>query len=266
MSAPYIANPEERILHRKVTDITLKIARPLVRYNERKPWPKSLSGGSCFILRFDDRLIGVTANHVIDVFQEDEKEDGDNKCILRTVPFDLMKKLLARSAELDLATFAITEDELAASEALALDCRSANWPPLTPLENDPISFAGFPEEGATPSFPYHVTFPAFMSLSRIQGITQRDIIATYEPNRDSRVVANERFPEVGANLSGCSGGPVILHYERNKAHHFCPVGMIMAGSKGEGAGLMSEFDTLHFRRIHFIQPDGSISDPDRHQF
>ncbi len=49
-------------------------------------------------------------------------------CLLRTVPLNLMEALIDRDAQLDLATFRVTEAELSASEALAIDCRE-EWPP-----------------------------------------------------------------------------------------------------------------------------------------
>lgn len=262
MSAPYIAISEKRVLHQRVSDLTLKIARPLVRYNDREPWPKSLSGGTCFILRFDRGLIGVTADHVISAFEEDKLKDVGMRCLLRTVPFDLLGAILARDAVLDIATFAVTEEDLAGSEAVVLDCRSTSWPAPVPRRGDPISFGGFPANIAKQSLHFNVTFEAFVSLTMIQDVTRRDIIVTYDPARDSRIVANPELPELGADLSGCSGGPVLVHYERNGLHRWFPVGMMVAGPREQGTGISAEFDMLRFRRIHFIQPDGSIEHPD----
>lgn len=207
MSAPYIATSEERVLHQRVSDLTLRVARPLVRYNDREPWPKSLPGGTCFILRFDKGLIGVTADHVIAAFEDDKRKCVGTRCLLRMVPFDLLGAVLARDADLDIATFAVTDDDLAGSEAVALDCRSMSWPPPVPNQGDPVSFGGFPGEIARQSLHFNVEFGAFVSLTMIQDVTQRDIIVTYEPARDSRIVAEPKLPELGANLSGCSGGP-----------------------------------------------------------
>jgi len=266
MSVSYNATIDERDLHQAVSDLTLKISRPLVRYNANKSWPKLLSGGSCFVLRFDCGLIGVTANHVVDVFEADSKDNVSNICLLRTVPFDLLNKIIDRNAALDIATFLVTEKELAESDAQALDCRGGNWPPPEPLKGAAISFGGFPTECAVPSQPTNARFSGFVSLTYVEDITQRDIIAIYDTSRDSRVIIDERLPDVGANFSGCSGGPVLVHYERNMTHHYCPVGMIIAGAKGEGTGLMADLDVFRFRRIHFIQSDGSILMPPNNIF
>jgi hypothetical protein len=51
---------------------------------------------------------------------------------------------------------------------------------------------------------------------------------------------------------------VLVHYERNGLHRWFPVAMMVAGPREQGTGISAEFDILRFRRIHFIQPDGSI--------
>jgi hypothetical protein len=96
-----------------VATFTMKVARPLIWHDLRESWPKLLLGGSCFILRFNVGLIGVTADHVIATFKtEKEKRGAAISCLLRTVPFDLTGAIVDRDAELDIATFRVTEDQL----------------------------------------------------------------------------------------------------------------------------------------------------------
>lgn len=258
MSVPYVATDSERVLHQRVGKLMSEVALPLVRYNDQEPWPKSLSGGTCFVLRFNHGLIGVTAEHVISAFEVDKQK---YRCLLKTGPFDLLGAVLHRDEDLDIATFSVTEDQLAGSQGVALDCRSAGWPPPVPNQGDPVSFCGFPGEIAKQTLHFNVRFSAFLTLCSIQDVTKRDIIVTYEPARDSRVLAETGLPELGPNLSGCSGGPVLVHYERNGLHRWYPVGMMVAGPKEQGTGISAEFDILRLRRIHFIQPDGSIVRP-----
>src|SRR5262245_29238022 len=92
----------------EVATLTMKVARPLIWHDLRESWPKRLLGGSCFILRFDVGLIGVTAEHVISAFEaEKEKRGAGMGCLLRTIPFDLKGAIVDRDAELDIATFSI---------------------------------------------------------------------------------------------------------------------------------------------------------------
>ena len=166
-------------MHEEVTALTMKVARPLVWHDVQQTWPKRLSGGSCFILRFDAGLIGVTAEHVIKAFEGAKIQAASTICLLRTVRFDLTGTIIDRDADLDIATFSVTENQLIESEAIAVDCRSA-WPPPVPDNGRELSLAGFPEELKKESSYRCVEFRAYVSLSRVEDITDRDIITTFE--------------------------------------------------------------------------------------
>jgi hypothetical protein len=244
----------------EITAFTVKVARPLIWHDVRESWPKRLLGGSCFILRFHVGLIGVTAEHVITAFEAEKKKRGAAiGCLLRTVPFDLTGAIVDRDDELDIATFSVTEDQLIKSEATEIDCRP-EWPPPTPDKGRELSLAGFPDElKKVSSCP--IEFRAYASLPRVEDITYRDIITTYEPQRDIRIRAAPELPDLGANLSGCSGGPVLMHAERNGLHRWVPVGLILRGPRTSSDATLRECDIFRFRRIHFVNADGSI----RHQ-
>jgi hypothetical protein len=243
----------------EVATFTMKVARPLIWYDLRESWPKRLLGGSCFILRFDLGLIGVTAEHVITAFEaEREKRGAAIGCLLRTIPFELTDAIVDRDAELDIATFSVTEDQLIKSEATEIDCRP-EWPPPTPDKGRELSLAGFPDELKNESS-HPIEFRPYANLSRVEDVTYRDIIATYEPQRDIRIRATPELPDLGANLSGCSGGPVLMHAERNGFHRWFPVGLILRGPRAASASLRG-CDIFRFRRVHFVNADGSI----RHQ-
>jgi hypothetical protein len=243
------------VFQEAVADLTMKVARPLIWHNVREPWPKRLFGGSCFILRFDAGLIGVTAEHVIRAFEEAKKSSAQIVCLLRTVPFDILGAIVGRNAELDIATFRLTEDELTRSEAIAIDCR-AEWPPPEPDKGTALSLAGFPEELKKASSYSSVQFAAYVNMPFAEDVTDRDIIATYDPQRDMRVRAAPELPDLGANLSGCSGGPVLMHVQRNGCHRWFPAGLILRGPRADATP--REYDTFQFRRIHFVNADGSI--------
>jgi hypothetical protein len=241
----------------EVATLTMKVARPLVWHDVQESWPKRLSGGTCFILRFDAGLIGITAEHVVMAFEAEKKKRGAKiDCLLRTVPFDLVGAIVDRDAELDIATFRVTEDQLIKSEALAIDCRHG-WPPPMPDEGRELSFAGFPEDLKTASS-YPIEFRAYAALVRAESVSERGIITTYEPQRDIRFRAAPELPDLGANLSGCSGGPVLMHIERNGLHRWFPVGLILRGPRASSDDTLREFDIFRFRRIHFVNADGTI--------
>jgi hypothetical protein len=80
---------DDNPLLNEVAALTMKVATPLIWHDVRKSCPKRLLGGTCFLLRFDGRLIGITAEHVVTAFEaEKEKRGAAIGCLLRTVPFD----------------------------------------------------------------------------------------------------------------------------------------------------------------------------------
>jgi len=250
-------SPKELMLNERVSALAMHSARPLIWHDVQEPWPKRLLGGTCFILRFDRGLVGITAAHVVTAYENAAQRCARLVCLLRTVPFDIKAAMIDRDETLDIATFSVTEDQLIESEAMAIDCRS-QWPPPTPDRGAALSVSGFPEVFVKPSSYYRTDFRAYVSLTRVEDVTDRDIISTYELERDFRVKAAPEYPDLGANLSGCSGGPVLMHVERNGLHRWFPVGIVMRGPRASEDGLPREYDLYQFRRTHFVATDGSI--------
>jgi hypothetical protein len=237
--------------------LTMQVARPLLWHDLKVPWPKRLTGGSCFVLRFTAGLIGITADHVIKAYEQAERQMRQPICLLRTVRLNLMEALIDRDGRLDLATFRVTEAQLSASEALAIDCRK-EWPPPIPDRGREISFGGYPEELNKVYAADRVEFRFAVHLAHIQDITDRTIVATFDPVRDSRVRAAPEMLDLGANWSGCSGGPVLMHVERAGQHRFFAIGAIVEGPDKSAEGALEGFERFLFRRVHCVNPDGTL--------
>jgi hypothetical protein len=237
--------------------LTMQVARPLLWHDVKVPWPKRLTGGTCFVLRFEGGLIGVTADHVVQAYVLVQGRMREPICVLRTVRLNLMEALIDRDAQLDLATFRVTEAQLSESEALAIDCRD-EWPPRIPDMGLEISFGGYPEELKQACAPDRVEFRFAVHLAHIQDITDRNIVATYDPARDIRARGAPEMPNLRANWSGCSGGPVLMHVERAGRHRFFLIGAIVEGPGNSAEGALGDFDRFLFRRIHCVNPDGTL--------
>jgi hypothetical protein len=95
-------NSEELAMHERVAALTLKSARPLIWHDVREPWTKRLLGGTCFILRFDAGLIGITAAHVVGAFEDAVRRNSNVVSLLRTVHFGLKKAIIDRDESLDI--------------------------------------------------------------------------------------------------------------------------------------------------------------------
>ena len=87
----------------EASNFTLRVCTPLYWHDRRVPFPKDMRGGSSFIVRFGDRLIGITAAHVVQVYRNDREQNPALVCQLRLMPFALHDALIecdhARSAK-----------------------------------------------------------------------------------------------------------------------------------------------------------------------
>jgi len=219
-------------------------------------------GGTCFFLRFERGIIGVTANHVVNAYESAAAANPNTVCQLRNSPaFDLVGAIIARDAARDIATFAVSEAVLSHIEAIPLDCR-ASWPPPEPQHLWLLSVCGFPETMRTSRADRSAEFGAWGALAAVECVTRDEILITYDPAIVKPTEWAPRLPPLGFNLSGCSGGPVLLHGHWNGLHRWFAVGLIAGGPKEEKKqGLASECDMIRLRRIDTIQPAGTISRP-----
>jgi len=234
----------------------LRYARPICWHDNAKAFPKEIIGASCFILRFADRLVGVTAAHVVREFQKAKAATPSLVCQLHRMPFDLEAALIDIDDTLDIATFGISERELKTTLTDAFDV-SARWPLEGVVERDAsIQLIGYPENiRVINSFERSAVFNAWGAFDFIDDFNEREIILTYDPEK---VLPSPTKPPLGYNMSGCSGGPAIVHEIRPSGLHLWhPVGIIVGGPKF-GEGDAAAFDIIRVRRIDCIQPDGRI--------
>ena len=250
-----------RTENREIAALTLGAARPLIWHDRTESSPKRLRGATCFFLRFETQVVGVTADHVVKAYLSAVAENPATVCQLRTSqPFDLAAAIIARNEAQDVATFAVSEETLQETEAVALDCRG-NWPPPKPHKCSAVSACGFPESTREVFRDSSAAFNAWGALAKVEDVTDREIVVVFDESAEA-TSGGPPVPPIGFNLSGCSGGPVLLHGIRNGLHRWFPVGLISAGPVGEAKeGESAMFDVIRFRRIHWIQLDGTLTDP-----
>jgi hypothetical protein len=92
-------------------DFELHIARLHADFLARPPTPLSegWQGASCFFLRFDERTVAITADHVVEAHHTASAQTPTIVCEVRLAEFDLDAALIDRDLRLDLATFAVSE-------------------------------------------------------------------------------------------------------------------------------------------------------------
>jgi hypothetical protein len=157
-------------------------------------------GGTCFFLRFERGIIGVTANHVVNAYESAAAANPNTVCQLRNSPaFDLVGAIIARDAARDIATFAVSEAVLSHIEAIPLDCR-ASWPPPEPQHLWLLSVCGFPETMRTSRADRSAEFGAWGALAAVECVTRDEILITYDPAIVKPTEWAPRLPPLGFNL------------------------------------------------------------------
>jgi hypothetical protein len=250
---------EIQSVHNEIAALTLRVAWPLIWHDRTKGWPKRLDGATCFFLRFEEGTIGVTADHVVSAFESALAANPNTVCQLRDSPaFDLLAAIIARDAQQDIATFAVSDEILSQIDAIPLDCQG-NWPPPEPQNLWLLSACGFPESMRTTWADRSAEFGAWGALAAVECVTRDEILITYDPTIVQPAAWAPVLPPVGFNMSGCSGGPVLVHDTRNGPHRWFAVGLIQGGPRADQKqGAAVEFDMIRLRRIDTIQPDGTI--------
>jgi hypothetical protein len=245
------------MVEEQLAEFMLKVARPMLWHDPALFFPKTLNGGTCFFLKFEQAIIGLTANHVIQAFERAIAANPNIICQLGvSARFDLLQAVIDRDEERDIASFRVTPGLLSQIEAIALDCRE-NWPPPEPSISHAVSICGFPEISRLSRPNKSAELLAWGTLAAIESISEREIVVTFDPERD-RPTTLAPMPSLGFNLSGCSGGPMILHGLRNGLQRWFAVGLVIRGPSGVGTGDSAKFDIIRCTRIHVVNPDGSI--------
>lgn len=271
MPEPVQFTKRQRNVSDTIATFMLYVARPFYWHNGASAQNRNLRGASAFILQFDDRFIGVTANHVLQEYLDAKASNPGLICQLANGRINPEQCIIAQSAELDIATFSLSPVQVPTFNGNVINCTGL-WPPPDVEVGEAMSIVGYPEKLRRENAQGHTEFSAWGALGGADAVTDREIVSTYDPTREiAPQWAPEGLPPLGFNLSGCSGGPVILHKNVNGLQRFFPVGLIMRGPTGTAPGCIPDdraalgdlgsFDRIHIRRLHYLQEDGSIAQP-----
>lgn len=259
--------PETRVLDPKSNDLRarlkmlgLSVCKSLFWHESTRPFPKPVTGASCFIVRIEGRYIGITAGHVVELFREARRTNPAINCQLMHASLDLELAIVGLSAKRDVATFEVPpkliDDGLRPGIINCLD-----WPPPVPVRGAPAMFIGYPEGMRTINGPTDATFMAWSVLEFIEDVTRREVVMVYDPSRSKSSLEDKGLPPPSLNLSGCSGGPALTVEVRN-GELLVPAGVIIRGP-GEGSkGELGEIAVVRAARLDCIRSDGTISDDD----
>lgn len=245
---------------------------PICWHDPRIPPPKYRKAASCFALKFPERLIGVTAAHVVQAYRMAGLHIPALTCQLRNLcDFDLEGALIDCDRDIDLATFALTEAQLSEIHSPAFNCQKV-WPPPEPQVGWAAAFAGFAEYLFRPDENFRVNTDCVAGgASLIGGVGKSDIRMTYEPSTTKSVEGIPMIPR-GVSLSGCSGAPLVVAVQefidgKPRPLAFTVIGAIIdSTNQQKSRGESAEYVSIVARRLDCIQPDGKLIRPNSGQW
>jgi hypothetical protein len=245
---------------------------PICWHDPTIPSPKYVKAASCFALKFRERLVGVTAAHVVQAYLEARQKIPTLTCQLRNLcDFDLVGALIDHDAEIDLATFDLTEQQLATIRSPAFNCQNY-WPPPEPKVGHLAGFAGFAEYLFAPDENFRANIDNLAAgVLLILGVSEREIRMVLDP-RDAKAVEGIPIIPHSASLSGCSGAPLVtavLEFVDGKPRlmDFTVIGAIIESADQEkSSGEAADYVSIKARRIDCIQPDGKLARPNDDQW
>ncbi len=206
-----------------------------------------------FFLDCGRGAFAVTADHVYDGFLEDRDERRIRSSQIGNVAFDPEDRLIARGKHLgvDIATFRVTPEEIAATGKRIVEGTDGAWPP-PPNDGEAVFFGGFPAQERIPLAAYEISFGLHSAMVPLTSHTEYQLCCQLD--RDSRVdVRDLGLPPDGYDLGGVSGGPMLQPVYRNGAWGWRLVGVLSE------ARAMGSFERITAVRAHFILPDGRVS-------
>ena len=211
-----------------------------------------LGNGSMCVIATPQSVFGVTANHVLTIYERHKVAHPNAFCQLGSAPFDPIPNLIARSEHWDLATFRIPDFTLKHWGRHHRIYKTEAWPPPTIKKDDSVILGGYPTNRRTQASGKR---PATMTVDFVSFIATVDNWS--ENHMSFRLDSDNWYWPQGEELppkpelSGASGGPCFL--------------MVHEEDRIELAGFVyeaqTEYEVVLIRQANLITTDGTIASP-----
>jgi hypothetical protein len=209
--------------------------------------------GSVFFLDCGQGPFAVTAGHVFEKFIEDRRLRRVRSYQIGNIGFDPEERLIAwgKDLGLDIATFRVTPEEIAATGKRVVQGIDGAWP-APPNKDEAVFFGGFPGCERDQIGAHEMVFGLYSAMPRLTSFTDHQLCCQFD--RSAWVdVRGLGLPPVGYDLGGISGGPMLQPFFLDGAWGWRLVGVISEALSVEG------FERVTAVRAHFILPDGRLS-------
>jgi hypothetical protein len=189
---------------------------------------------SIFFLDCSQGPFAVTADYVYGQYLEDSEVTGDRGAQIANVyGFNLKERLIARGRNLgvDIATFRITPDEIAAGKQAVRGTAGA-WP-APPNKGEAVYIGGFPACERDQIAKSDFSFGLHSAIVQLTNFTERQLCCQFD--RDHWFdVRGTGLPPVGYEHGGMSGGPMLQPIFKDGTWDWRLVGVISEARSMEG--------------------------------
>jgi hypothetical protein len=227
-------------------DVLRTSCAPIYWFPEgRSPDLEKMHHGTVTIVRTPERLLGITAAHVIKALQEDEQIERQTVQVMNAVLPQL--KVIDMDEGLDLATFEFDEEIIRQAGKTIIPLKV--WPPQLPTEKCGILIGGYPRISRVVRDNDLVEWGILAAIGIADQVFNNQIIWTIERVHN---IKHPTIPDIPnkAMLGGISGGPLIALLQRNGIHYWALAGIVTLG--------LSEFEAVVAKRADVIGADGKI--------
>lgn len=227
-----------------VTELVKSLTAPFFwREPDQLPERQEQGGTICFV-DTGERLLGVTAGHVHAAIVERLASGAATACQIGGHTFDPVRCLIEYDERQDLATYALSEIQIAAAGAHVH--RPLTWPPAAP-EGPAYIAGGWPwaltASRDTESDHFFLHFIAPCARSSATNLIIPINTATSVPWGATALPP-------GTNIGGMSGGPLFVAYERQQIAMLALAGIIYEYHQS--------MEVLYARPLSLIRADGTI--------
>jgi hypothetical protein len=225
--------------------------------------------GTAFFLDAGEGPFGVTASHVIDGWKRSCAEQEAGPLHLsghrELLAIDWNERVIDADTAIDIATFAVTEDEIRLLGKTILTGAQKIWPPHPPPKNCILYYCGFPGVGTRSHPRGGPLFGAVPGMGIATSVSDKSISIQLEREYLVPLLGGGVPPE-NFDFGGISGGPVIKIVETS-IRTYALAGIIYQGpNKAQDPDqAIPNFEVIGARHAHYLLSDARL-DRDRWRF
>ena len=215
---------------------------------------RRMKNGSAFFLFLGDRVFAVTAAHVYRGYLESKRLGRIVECNLGNLPFDPELRLVGLGADVDIATFSISPDDLSNIRKQALVVDPSEWPPPHPFTGQGAYIAGFPFGVRLWSGATDISMGLYIASPVIGTASDTTITCPFDRRFWVPAPLGTGIPPEGFDMGGISGGPLLVPMDLDGAWYLHLGGVISEAPSTRG------YETVICEPAHYISAEGMIYD------